>query len=136
MCGGGLEHPENQMKKCRYNAVMCQDEKYICSDNFIPCVAWFLLLRRGIEFVRIRSALIFDALARWSVDLLQVFLPTGGLSAGPVTSPGDAAHCGCVFVHHKTQAGIFWLSAFASGFFEGKPRGKTNKTKHLRKIDS
>jgi hypothetical protein len=100
---------------------------FAVSGNFIPCMAWILLLLTYFEFLRIRGALILDVLARWSVDLLQVFLPTAGLLPELLKGPGYPAACGAWTVNHKRQTGFFMDLVFASGFFEGKPRSKKQK---------
>jgi hypothetical protein len=77
------------------------------------------------------DGLTFYALARWSDDLLT--LPAGEVWPGSLSGPRRLAGGAERTTGRGLRNKFFKKSGFASGFFEGKPRGKTYKQKHLRK---
>jgi hypothetical protein len=116
-----------QMKRHKIN--------FAPSCHITACMTRILLLKTSVETEKFsfQGALIFDALARWSNDLLKETRPTGEVLPGSSSGPGCPVSCGAAVARHKTQNSFFKNSGFASGFFEGKPRGKTYKQKHLRR---
>jgi hypothetical protein len=88
------------------------------------------LLKMGVvtEIVPFPGALIFKAPARWSKDPLQETRRAGEVFSHSQSGLAQAGCCGAKVAHRKMQNRFFKNSGFASGFFEGKPRGKqTNK---------
>jgi hypothetical protein len=96
------------------------------------CRERVLLLNTNVETDEtFHDGLTFYALARWSDDLLT--LPAGEVWPGSLSGPRRLAGGAEQTTGRGLRDKFFKKSGFASGFFEGKPRGKTYKQKHLRK---